>query len=115
MPKEINHENDSYKIYSSVECGKDRLSGATPHSREVIKKHEFKIVSFLFSVYDFLCSLFIMLLTCCDTLLMQSLFCSFIFRIKKIILKTKSVRGCPTLPYNFFQLIERTFSLTEEC
>jgi hypothetical protein len=44
MSKEINHQNDSYKIDSSDEYGKDRLPGATQNSREVVKKHEFKIV-----------------------------------------------------------------------
>jgi hypothetical protein len=52
--KKINHQNNSYKVDSGVECGKDRLTGTTRHSRKVVKNMSSKIASFLYFVYGFL-------------------------------------------------------------
>jgi hypothetical protein len=38
-PKEINHQDYPYKTDNSGECGKDRFSGVTQHSKEVVKKY----------------------------------------------------------------------------
>jgi hypothetical protein len=65
MPKEINHQHDSYKIDSGVECGEDRLSGY----RELVEKNmSYKLYHSCFQITTFLCILFFILFPCCDTL-----------------------------------------------
>jgi hypothetical protein len=60
--KEINYQNDSYKIDSSVECGEDILPGATLHSRVVVKNMSSKLYlscfqfTILYAAYFLFCS-----------------------------------------------------------
>jgi hypothetical protein len=53
MPKQINHQNDWYKFDSGTESEKYRLSGATPHSREVVKKRVQNCILLVFSLRIF--------------------------------------------------------------
>jgi hypothetical protein len=83
--QKINHQNESYKVDNGIECGKDRLSGVTWHSRKAVKNMSVKTVSFLYFVYDVLRILFCILFLYCNT--MQSFFCYFAFRIQENIKK----------------------------
>jgi hypothetical protein len=61
MPKETDHQNDSYKIDRRVECGEDRLPGATLHSRKIVKNISSKLYRSCFQCTIFLQLIFSLL------------------------------------------------------